>query len=273
MDAHLSTLLELIAFDDGPYDEAKFRAVYNHVEDTIKPDAPSSACPPLPVLVYAIRHILEPSFILQEIPPLLRLIVHLELIRQRTVSTMQRMLRDADDPDVPLSLSTEDHHVLAQLTGAKRLAAQRTVYRKIVNGCSLLHIHHLWRIYDPETDAPLTTALINYFPAFVMRDPDMRDRCRASLKTHPWHYGLTDEERAANRETGQRAAEFIVGASQYLEDPAAYCSDNEFAPDTPFDEMFPPPDAAQIGEAVMRYIKMVKTAADALEGVLAGFAT
>ncbi len=89
------------------------------------------------------------------------------------------------------------------------------------------HIHHLWRIYDPETDAPLTTALINYFPTFVMRDPDMREQCRASLKTHPWHYGLTDEERAANSETGQRAAEFIVGASQYLEDPAAYCSDNE----------------------------------------------
>ncbi len=29
MDAHLSTLLELIAFDDGTYDEAKFRAVYS----------------------------------------------------------------------------------------------------------------------------------------------------------------------------------------------------------------------------------------------------
>ncbi len=216
----------------------------DHIEKNIKPQALSSECPSLPVLVYAIRNILQPSFILQEIPALLRLIVHLETLRQRTVSTMERIICDANKPDLPLSLNTEDHRALVQLTGAKRLAAQRTVYRKIINGCSLLvrrllcpkfcvltlyvqHIHHLWRIYDPETDKPLTDALIDYFPTFVMRDPDMRDRCRASLKAHPWHYGLTEEERAGNRETGQRAAEFLVGAAQYLEDPAAYCSDNE----------------------------------------------
>ncbi|RPD53326.1 hypothetical protein L226DRAFT_517130 [Lentinus tigrinus ALCF2SS1-7] len=269
--ARVNTLLDLIASHDDDYQDPNFhRAVYDHIKGQVNPVVPSSSCPPFPVLAYAVRNILEPSFLIQEIPNLLRLIVHLELLRQHIVGTMQRIIRHSDDPRMPISLDSDHYRVLTQLIGPKRLAAQRTVYRKIVNGCCLLHIHHLWRIYNPEKDPPLTTSLINYFPTFVQRDPDLRDECCASRKTHPWHYAISEDELAANCETGQRAAGFMFGASQYLDDPAEYCSNHGFDPDTPFDDIFPPPDSLQIVEAIKRYIKMVKNAVDALEHVLEG---
>ena len=156
-DDPVASLIDFVALHDDKYGDQDFhRVVYSsyqhdgrnsktltlsfvaHIADQVLTVVSSTACPPLPILVYAIRNILEPSFIRQEIPNLLRLIVHLELLRQDIVRTMQRILRDADNPALPISLDPERRRALDQLTAAKRLAAQRTVYRKIVNGCCLL---------------------------------------------------------------------------------------------------------------------------------------
>ena len=151
------------------------------------------------------------------------------------------------------------------------------------------HIHHLWRQYDPVNDRPLTDYLIAYFPAFLPKDDEFSDTYRHSIDTHPWHHGLSDTELAENCLVGKQAAEFMAAATEYLEDPARYCTDRgyvlsrsyatftyvliyvrnlSFDVNAPFDELFPPPDAEQVSKAVMRFVKMVKTFADALEALV-----
>lgn len=102
------------------------------------------ACPPLPVIVYAIRNILllsPPS--LNFIPSLLRLLAHLESVRTYTVEKLRDILRLdevlASQEDCAVrTLADEDRQALETLTKPGRIAAQRTVYRKIVDSCCLL---------------------------------------------------------------------------------------------------------------------------------------
>ncbi|KAI0665700.1 hypothetical protein C8Q78DRAFT_985946 [Trametes maxima] len=204
------------------------------IKRRVLPSVASSACPPLPVLVYATKSILEPTLVLAQIPSLLRLLVHLEILRNRAANTIHHVLLQSVQPSNHKSqgrvvLDDTERETLEKRTKASRLLAQRKVYRKIIDGCCLLHIHHLWRTYDESKDPPLTDHLIAYFPAFFTRDPDLRPNCEAALKQLPWHHDITEQELAENSLVGAQAAQFVLDAAQYAENPQQYCADHQCA--------------------------------------------
>ncbi|OJT02231.1 hypothetical protein TRAPUB_7258 [Trametes pubescens] len=270
------------------------KAIFTHVEKKVAPAAPSAACPPLSVIVYAIQNILTitpPSLGL--LPSLLQLLVHLEIVRLDLIAKLTDVLRQHDhhasQNDHPVRLLPDaDRRALEGLTKPSRVAAQRTVYRELIDSCCLLHIHHLWRTDDPDRSAPITTPLIDYFPSFFARDPATRAQCAAALNARPWHHGITPDELAKNARVGAQAAEFMVRAAQYAADPVGYATEHgyalplppggrvleltdpdRFAPDAEFDDVFPPPDLDKIAQAVQRFIGMVQPAHDALRLILA----
>ncbi|KAI0759965.1 hypothetical protein BD413DRAFT_617468 [Trametes elegans] len=255
------------------YSDDKFhRNVFTHIKDKITPTASVESCPPLPVIVYAIRNILEPEPVLALLPQLLRLLAHLESVRAHTVVRIEEVLRlnqqlSAQDNADARPLDTDAREALQALTKPSRLAAQRTVYRKVVHGCCLLHIHHLWRTYDPGRDPPLTAALLGYFPAFLAQDPDNHADCVRALAQHPWHHAATPDELAENRRVGAQAAEFMLNAAQYTEAPREYCDERGYDADAPFDVLFPPPDVRSIAGAIMRFVDMVRLPTDTLQSI------
>ncbi|CDO76944.1 hypothetical protein BN946_scf184709.g6 [Trametes cinnabarina] len=170
-------------------------------------------------------------------------------------------------PHVPL-LSEDERDALEALVRPSRLLAQRTIYRKVIHGCCMLHIHHLWRTFDAREDRPLTDYLIEYFPAFFTRDPDLLGDCARALRDCPWHYKLTDDELDENRAVGAQAARFVSAAGRYTEDPQAYCEQNGYDPDASFDDLFPPPDPGSISAAIMHFVEKVQLAHDGLQSML-----
>ncbi|KAL1941368.1 hypothetical protein VTO73DRAFT_7185 [Trametes versicolor] len=196
------------------------------------------------------------------LPSLLQLLVHLETVRLDLINKLSAILRRHKH------LADIHRKSLESLTKLSRTAAQRTVYRNIIDSVCLLHIHHLWRTYDPARSAPLTSALIAYFPAFFARDPDTRAACAAALTERPWHHGIAPDELERNARVGAQAAEFMVHAAQYTADPVAYAAEHGFERDAEFDDVFPPPDLDKIAEAVQRFIGMVQPAHDELRSIL-----
>ena len=124
------TPTELQCAHCSPLDRIK-----GHVLPTVSPDD----CPPLPLMIYAIRNILEPTLVLSLIPELLKLLVHLEVLRTHTVSLANELLQPTGDTDPSgQSLDTDDREALVALTKPSRVSSQRTIFRKIIHACCLL---------------------------------------------------------------------------------------------------------------------------------------
>ncbi|KAJ8481671.1 hypothetical protein ONZ51_g5838 [Trametes cubensis] len=225
----ISALINTVSGDLDYTNRKTHQAIYDRIKGHVLPTVSPDDCPPLPLMIYAIRNILEPTLVLSLIPELLKLLAHLEVLRAHAVSLANQLLQSTGDTDSSgQSLDTEDREALVALTKPSRVSAQRTIFRKIIHACCLLHIHNLWRAYDAENDPPLTNHLIDYFPAFFARDPDIRDACATALKERPWHYKITDDELEDNREAGAQAAEFMVNAAQYTDDPHRYCEEHGY---------------------------------------------
>ncbi|TBU23852.1 hypothetical protein BD311DRAFT_767672 [Dichomitus squalens] len=265
----ISNAVSAPAFDIA--DGTLRRHVYNDIKDNVLPLVPSTATPPLPVLVYAVHNIIQPSFVLGQIPDLLSLLAHIEVFRLNTIEKINRILRRDKtlrrdrSPSVRL-LADHDRDDLERIVSPSRVQAARKVYRQIVHGCSLLHIHHIWRT-SPGGPSPLHY-LIQYFPYFVQRDQDAAPQCTAALSTYPWHYNLSRPEQRENEEIGEVAANFILGASQYLDDKEGYCRENGYDADEPFEAIFPPPRQDANVNAIDKYMSVVTGAADTLQAIL-----
>ncbi|KAI0349953.1 hypothetical protein OH77DRAFT_1525259 [Trametes cingulata] len=251
-------------------DSAFHRSLFTSIQRSVLPVVPPDACPPLPVIVYAIRNILRPQPILSLIPRLLHLLVHLELLRSHSLANVDKILlrdRELASQHSPL-LDHEERDALQSLLEPSRIRAHRTVYRQLVHAFCLLHIHHLWRTYDPAKDPPLTTFLIDYFPAFCNRDPDIRPQCQSALNERPWHYAITDEELDENGKVGQQAAQFMFNAAEYADDPTKYCKNHGLDPSASFDDLFPAPDVQNIVTAVELFIQTVQLVCDTVQSVV-----
>ncbi|KAH9889549.1 hypothetical protein C8Q73DRAFT_708047 [Cubamyces lactineus] len=244
------------------------KAIYDQIKDHVLPTTSSESCPPLPIAVYAIRNLLEPTVVLSLIPELLALLVHLEVLRTHAVDQARQLLHPTGGANPSVNtLDTEDREALEALIKPSRISAQRIIFRKIVHACCLLHIHHLWRAYDADNNPPLTNYLIDYFPAFFTRDPDIRDACATALRERPWHYNISDDELDGNREAGAQAAEFMVNAAQYTDDPHRYCEEHGHDIDATFDDLFPAPDTEPIRATIMRFCEKVQTACELVQSV------
>ncbi|PIL30987.1 hypothetical protein GSI_05680 [Ganoderma sinense ZZ0214-1] len=259
-------------------DRASHLDIYNTAVRVAQRRPNPSTAPPLPLLLYAIRNILEPSFLLLQTPELLDLIVHLEIFRLNAADKVQHILRRDqsfrrnNSPPVRL-LSDQDRSILRSFISTSQLTATRIIYRKIIHGCCLLHIHHLWANYDPRhPDAPSPlNYLVDYFPAFAQHDPAARNSCQTAFATCSWHYNLSQDELHDNDKVGQEAAQFLVAASQYLDDPDDYCLQKGFQIGESFDTIFPPPSQEETVAAIAKYMRAVTQVAGAIEAIFDDF--
>ena len=287
--------------------ETLTQIIADYISKQIRPSVSSNSCPPLQVIIYAIRSILNPTFVFQEIPNLLKLLVHLEVVRQAQVRTMRTLLHK--QKELLLPLDTIDR--LERRTKESVLEAHRGLYRNNIHGCCLLvcvafcflsplrhssgvrstqqHIHYLWRNYDPDVDRPLHDVLVTYFPALAKRDPDLRDKCDEALETCPWNHDLSEDELVVNADWGREAVQFMVGAALYEDDPEGYCQQRGSVPSrfvfpftslliaiprrrrkntTTLEELFPPPNSQEIAEGIERSIATVSKSAGVLDAIL-----
>ncbi|KAH9846777.1 hypothetical protein C2E23DRAFT_872201 [Lenzites betulinus] len=266
MDTAVASLLGRLPASDAEYDSYALHArIYSYLEHDVLPAAPSDACPPLPVVAYAINNILhiQPPA-LHLIPSLLRLLVHVEVIRAHAIQKLRDLLQS---PSLADKLHKSQRDSLELLVKPSRLLPARqspptsrssTLIRTDVSQ----HIHYLWRTFDAEKDPPLTAILIDYFPAFFQaeNDPAIRAQCTAALKERPWHHDITDVELEENQRVGAQAVQFMVDAARYADDPEAYCSAHSV-----FDDIFPPPDFTQIAAVVARFSSRVHAVRHTLE--------
>ncbi|KAI0752982.1 hypothetical protein C8Q80DRAFT_1149484 [Daedaleopsis nitida] len=265
----MDALLDVVqSMDDDDYGDHKIHAsVYECLKYDVFPSSLPTSCPPLPLVVYAIRNIIQPSFLLQEIPSLLRLLVHLEIIRKRLLGTVDSLLC-SPDLSAALLLNVDAADKLKRIGQPIVRDAQRTVYRQIIHACCLLHVRHVWRNFNPEIHPPLPQLLVDYFPAFAERETDLRQSCMDARKNLPWHHDTTQDELDANREQGTIAARFVYNAGRYGEDPESYCRDHGVDMNSSFDDLFPPPDTENVVKTIMRFIKMVITPQGILDRIL-----
>ncbi|PCH36694.1 hypothetical protein WOLCODRAFT_82666 [Wolfiporia cocos MD-104 SS10] len=225
--------------------------------------SPKSHCPPLPLLKYTIFNILTPTFLLDQIPDLLTLLGHVNLMRKHAISKTSTMLLWNDyyrqNPSATIrTLEDDDERRLRQFVSQSNKMQQ--LYTTIVNTCYQIDIHHSFLSPDPMVVQP---RLDMYFPGqFSEASIEGEDRtrltqCLASSR-HLFHHDLSEEERLENIATGERCREFICEAGLYLEDPNAYCAMNGLLQRTEFDALFPAPDTSAVVHSIERYLQKVE---------------
>ncbi|KAI0918620.1 hypothetical protein AcV5_002560 [Taiwanofungus camphoratus] len=191
----------------------------------IIPAVPNNSCPPFPVLIYAIRNIIEPTFLVAQIPDLLVLIAHANIIRKHAISKARKILSWNDHykrhPQRDIrTLAEKDRQLLETFTlESDKL---QKMYRKIVNGCFQIDIYHLF--FSPQS-YDLWPRLQMYFPGQFDDDPDSEKRDAHIIETrakHLFHYDMTDEEQQGSRVIGVYCAQFVRDASKFMQDPEAF---------------------------------------------------
>ncbi|PCH36701.1 hypothetical protein WOLCODRAFT_82528, partial [Wolfiporia cocos MD-104 SS10] len=208
----------------------------------------------------------KPTFLLDQIPDLLTLLGHVNLIRKHAISKTSAMLLwndyDRQNPSAALhTLENDDERRLRQFISQSN--EMQRLYTTIVNTCYQIDIHHSFLSPDPMVVRP---RLDMYFPGQFSEasvegeDRTMLTQCLASSR-HLFYHGLSEEEQFENIATGERCREFICEAGLYLEDPKTYCAVNGVPPRTgfDFDALFPAPDKSAVVHSIERYLQKVES--------------
>ncbi|OBZ69502.1 hypothetical protein A0H81_10555 [Grifola frondosa] len=200
------------------------------IKATILPGMPETQCPPFAVFNYAIRNILQPTFLVAQSHDLLTLLGHVELIRRDRYLKRGRTLDEAERAK------------LARLTSAKLANAHRMIFRQLVNALSMLDIRYLWQ--SPQSyEIPARLAM--YFPSLFQEEEEESEEEGAGAEArekYVFHCEMTEAETEENRKVGLTCAQFVSEAAKHEEDPASFCEENGHEHDATFDEVFPPPD-------------------------------
>lgn len=158
---------------------------------------------------------IQPTVVLSQIPATLRLLAHVECIRQRFAKQLDgildadRKLRNEGDP-LAAPLTSDERIEIKQLKSNVGKKLRRT-YRDIVNGFSLYvrcncltksrnaecvrqHVYETW-----ARDEELEELLTMYFPIQSLWQEDVS----SIAERHLFHYTLTEEEREDLEVTAQ----------------------------------------------------------------------
>ena len=99
------------------------------ISENIRSGAVTGESPPFAVLAFAVRNILRPTFLAQQIPALLALLANVEILRQRLQDAAQRIY------DSPLmdTLSENEAAVVERIVQLNVTTPVRSTLRRIVN--------------------------------------------------------------------------------------------------------------------------------------------
>ncbi|KII87654.1 hypothetical protein PLICRDRAFT_54728 [Plicaturopsis crispa FD-325 SS-3] len=224
---------------------------------------------PLSAVAYAIRSIIHPPLLREQIPDLLELLAHTDFIRQRAAAEASRALvwqgfyaGQGGDEHVQL-LTPEEVAALNRIEDAKRAQHHRTIYIRIVCKCCILHLYGLGTAQPPQT-ANFFAAMESYF--------DISDSIENAFAPR-FHADLSEKEREELHEAELDCEEFWESASEWqAEREAALKEDGEHQDPTTmsaadgFLDAFPPPvDEEELVETIGWYLQKVEGMVDKLD--------
>ena len=219
----------------------------DHVDRAIVPRVPAEQHPPASVLVYAARNIMKPQLVVSQIPDLLTLLGHLNVLRKFAVTKASHALawhkQFRDNPTDDVSLLSPD--IQARLERARdRAHHYQQVYRHVVNTCyevvcfllvswqavpqkltrTQQDIYHTFLHGSPKM---FWSKMQTYFPGqFTDESDDEASAAAAQARmTRLYHHDLSEDELRDSRNTGLRCAKFAHDVARYMEDPAAFCAE------------------------------------------------
>ncbi|KAJ8587732.1 hypothetical protein M405DRAFT_821097 [Rhizopogon salebrosus TDB-379] len=240
------------------YEAQGHRTIYDRISATIENDpsfADGQASPS--VVLYAIRNILCPSFILGQIPDLLDLLAMVDTFRKHAVVVSSAALSwqeyYAKDPSPDMRLLTK--HELKKLQGyIAKDKHDRLLYTLLIKNMCLLHVYYL--MTAPESNT-LAARLNDYFPGCFQND----NRPSRLL----FHSDLSDGEKLIMEDVYRECKEWLIEVAQWEEErqellPAASTgeeADAAFQKD--FREKFPPPlPTEELASDLEEYLKIVE---------------
>ena len=110
------------------------------------------ACRPLHAITYAIKNILHPTFLYGQIPDLLLLLFHADLVRQRlkdnvdTILTWDTYYKDEQYKNSGVTALTDRERRSLEIMQGTLQRDLRHMYCRVVNGLSLVVCRQLCRI-------------------------------------------------------------------------------------------------------------------------------
>ncbi|CCM04623.1 uncharacterized protein FIBRA_06807 [Fibroporia radiculosa] len=246
--------------------------LYDHIKTIVhqlRSDA-NVTCPPLVVIYYAIRNILEPTLLKNQILDLLTLLAHVNVARKHTISATKNVLNwntvyKTWPKENVRTLSRADQELLEGFV-YESVGLQST-YRDVVHACFKLDIYHTF-VSGASNEAWLNLLKI-YFPH------QFEGFCAQAVKQGAaeisasclFHYDLSEEEHKSNDDVGMQCALFASNASCYLESPAEYCKQLGVSPESTFEELFPRPSEDALRVLVYLYLAKVEEIVNTLESM------
>ncbi|CAA7261649.1 unnamed protein product [Cyclocybe aegerita] len=173
-------------------------------------DALKSRIPPLDIILYAIKGILYPTPIYEQIPGLIRLLTMAEFHRLRAINiasnalSIQSYYQDNPDPSVML-LSDETEGYFKAFVDTGSSAEWRAMFMKLLSICCAIDVLQVW-FHDSDTDFWL-----RWNEYFAVLDPLAEKPAKLS---HIFHYALSTHDIDQLR----AAASHCVGLLEHAED-------------------------------------------------------
>ncbi|KAI5992093.1 hypothetical protein EDD15DRAFT_1028743 [Pisolithus albus] len=248
------------------YNTVAHRTIYDEVVGTAGAAGSDSAAIPPPLLIYAIRNILHPTFIVGQIPDLLNLLTTVEGFRQFATKRSGEILAlNQFYTEHPLNslgvrvLTTKENRTLARYRAqSERL---REKYFNILKNLCRVYIHYLWTA--PES-CLLAMRLNDFFPG-CLEDYNRPSSLR-------FHMDLSENEKA---EFGELKDEISVWMKSVLEweyereksrKQQSYSkTDLSTSFKDEFQAAFPPLDYADILDVLVGYLASVEDMTNKLE--------
>ncbi|EGN98720.1 hypothetical protein SERLA73DRAFT_73321 [Serpula lacrymans var. lacrymans S7.3] len=219
---------KLVSQLNGEEDLKIRREIYTHVRETIIPNTRlADCCPPPAVSFYAIRNILYPNILFEQITDLLDLLANVDLFRQRALKQSADALvwnefyKQQPNSGVRVLKPSQEERLLRY---KEQSIKDRRRYMLLVFNLCQLDIYHLWPSSDPSL---LPKRLKQYFPSslsggdessslmlhFDLSDTEKKDMLVVRNESIEWMKDISEWENARAmklKEEGASMEDFCV---------------------------------------------------------------
>ncbi|KAF9524018.1 hypothetical protein CPB83DRAFT_839263 [Crepidotus variabilis] len=206
------------------YDDKKAQKILDLVEAIPEDGSQSSSPtpPPLGLLVYAVKSILYPTVIYEQISDLVRLFTMIDFWRQRSMGEVKTAViwddyfaSSGDKGQMPYTQLTDD--VRGILLGHQEDAlGWRRIFMRIVCKCFTTHLQRLWlnqrgASFRKQWEVYFSIATKHFVPYDSdNQQPDGQKPSQAVDLTHAFQYQLSVEDLDMLVESMQECREFMV---------------------------------------------------------------
>ncbi|THH30879.1 hypothetical protein EUX98_g3322 [Antrodiella citrinella] len=218
----------------------------------------SEECPSFEILVYTIRNILRPTFIVSSIPDLLMLLANTEMLCGALGDAADKLLHEgynnlnATETEIAELLRSRDPNIRADL-------------RWVVHNLAAMDIHTMLRrsVVEDDSDdalkADLEQHLHLYFSEYLeVEKTPPQDAFEWACYYH-FVSNLAEDEKTDLSETAQKTFDLIVAFTEFLHEPPSSSVDLDAPTPAEFDIRFPVVvELSHMTDVIERYLAAVE---------------